>query len=893
MRQLFILVMAFTAFADSSRMPATAEARGTAPSFKAHTRTGGVCVSNGQAIVFFTASRLVDASSLLPGNPGNHATMLRTDELLHPSGIRFTENRGQIVDTDGNIRNDIAFVANARGARLYFRSDGISYVFTNAEERAVVSYGNSLSFRAERGIPGLEVISQPAETGVRNDKGDVGIQKDKLELYRLDMTLVGSNPHARVRAEGELAGYVNYYLPHCPGGITGVKEYRRIVYENIYDNIDLELFSVDGRVKYNFVVRPGGHAANIRMRYEGATKTAITSDGACAVATPVGRVEEAAPYTYAGNEDNEVASRFVRTGNIVSFAVDPYDRSETLVIDPWATYYGGSNTENAGDIATDGNGNVYVCGGTSSADFPVQNAFQNTNAGGRDAFIVKFNSGGVREWATYYGGSMDDNGEGIAVDGNGNVAICGYTGSPNFPVQNAFQGTHAGRYDAFVVKLNTNGVRQWATYYGGSHSGKLTDPNNFSGHDLAFGISIDGIGNVLFCGSTTSANFPVQNAFQNKLSGNGTGASRRDAFLVKFNSSGARQWATYCGGTALDASTGIAVDGSGNALFCGYTQSTNFPVQSALQSANGGGQDAFVAKFSGSGSRLWATYYGGGSMDGAADIAADGSGNALVCGSTGSGNFPVQYAQQGTMGGSGDAFIVKISTSGSRLWATYYGGSAEENGNGISSDGSGNAVVTGWTTSTDFPVHNALQATNVGEQDAFVAKFDGSGVRQWATYYGGSWVDQGAGIATDGSGNVVVCGATESTDFPVLNAYQSSLSGNGSNADAFFIHLNANGLFSKQAEQTETIPVSLALDQNYPNPFNPSTTIRYALTESRPVKLMVYDVLGHEVATLADEVQNAGVHAVVFRPEGLGSGLYTYVLIVEGQRSSRTMLLLK
>ena len=142
----------------------------------------------------------------------------------HRTGIRFQENRGQIADADGMVRRDIAFVAEAPGATLYFRPDGISYVFTKRADAAdVTTDPNDMSSRAKREISMVKVED------VRSGVGG---------YCRMDMTLEGSNPFARIRAEGELPGYSNYYLPHCPDGITGVKDYSRIVYENVYDRVD-------------------------------------------------------------------------------------------------------------------------------------------------------------------------------------------------------------------------------------------------------------------------------------------------------------------------------------------------------------------------------------------------------------------------------------------------------------------------------------------------------------------------------------------------------------------------------------------------------------------------------------------------------------------------------
>ncbi len=368
--------------------------------------------------------------------------------LSRDNELRFRENRGQIVDTKGVIRHDIRFVAEVPGVRLYFREDGISYIF--AGELATSEHSGIIS----------------KYTRKDRDENTTG------SGYRLDMTLPGSNRDARIRAEERAPGTFNCFLAQCPEGITGIREYRRLVYENIYDRIDFEILSVNGRVKYNFVVHPGGNVQNIRMKYDGATSTALLNDGNLNVIVPPGLIEEDVPYTYCGDRNHEISSRFSVRGNEVGFDVDNYDQTKDLVIDPWATYLGGStHWDYAYATATDADGNIYVTGISYSNDFPVTvGAFQTSYAGNSDVFITKYDPNGNIVWSTYYGGSTaGEGGYGCAVDGNGNVIVTGTTGSTDFPVtQGAFQSTHAGGSDMFILKLDASGSRLWSTFYGGS-----------------------------------------------------------------------------------------------------------------------------------------------------------------------------------------------------------------------------------------------------------------------------------------------------------------------------------------------------------------------------------------------------------------------------------------
>ena len=703
---------------------------------------------------------LVFAMTAFAGNPlaGDG------DALMKNTPICFQENRGQIVDADGNPRMDIAFTARVAGVQLYFRQDGISYVFSKTDEQASPQNGamQSLRKRADRDLP----------------------ESTPMQLQRMDMTLAGCNPATRIRAYDPVPGVVNYYLGHCPQGITGVREYRRIVYENIYDRIDLELLTVDGKVKYNFIVRPGGDPRAIRMQYDGATETAIRHDGSLAVGTALGGIEEQAPYTYCGSEDNAVASRFVRDGSTLRFDVAEYDATQTLVIDPWATYYGGSGEDRCRDIVTDANGDVYVTGEAWSMDFPVSaGAYQTAHTGiYADAFLLKFSSTGTRLWATYYGGDGHDVGYGICLDPQGNIGMAGVSSSNNFPVTTgAYQTRLSGDRDGFVAKFSSSGIPIWCTHAGGN---KL---------DGATGIAVDGSGNFAICGWSWSRNFPLTgNAYLSSYT------SPRMGTLMKFSGSGSLLYSTFL----WDMVYGIATDATGSIIVTGSTAISTLPTTSGVfQPTFGGGSDVFIAKFAGSGSLSWVTYCGGSAAEEEQTVVTDPSGNILISGLTESTNFPVSIgAYQTTPGGSyTDGFIVKLNTSGGGMWASYLGGDGIEWNTACESDGSGNVIAALVSGSTNLTVSaNAPQNAPRGADDWYVVKLDGSGSFAWGTYYGGTssegnsrYADVGiVSLAIGSNGYVHLCGSTGSTDIVTVGAFQTS---NAGNLDAFIFQLDNNG----------------------------------------------------------------------------------------------------
>jgi hypothetical protein len=332
--------------------------------------------------------------------------------------------------------------------------------------------------------------------------------------------------------------------------------------------------------------------------------------------------------------------------------------------------------------------------------------------------VTKLNATGTAlVYSTYIGGSGGEDGFGIAVDTSGNAYVTGRTFSTDYPVTpGAFQTTHGGGgwTDVFVTKLNATGTALlYSTYIGGIYD------------DEGNGIAVDGSGNAYVTGRTSSTNYPVTpGAFQR------TNGGWWDVFVTKLNATGtALVYSTYLGGSGWDHGTAIAVDGSGNAYVTGFTGSTDYDVTpGAFQTTNGGWRDVFVTKLNGAGTALvYSTYIGGIYDDEGNGIAVDGSGNAYVTGFTGSTDYDVTPgAFQTTKGGYEDVFVTKLNATGTALvYSTYIGGDAEDRGYAIAVDGSGNAYVTGYTSSTNYPVTpGAFQTTNGGGgwADVFVTK---------------------------------------------------------------------------------------------------------------------------------------------------------------------------
>jgi len=575
---------------------------------------------------------------------------------------------------------------------------------------------------------------------------------------------------------------------------VNVPTYGKVRYDEVYPGISLVYYGREGRLEYDFQILPGADPHAIKFGFSGEVRPRIAANGDLVLRFKGGELREPAPTVYqeVAGARQSVPGRYLLTGKReISFDVGAYDKTRPLIIDPtlvYSTYLGGSGDDQGSSIAVDSNNNVYIAGTTSSTNFPTLGPAFANNAGLSDIFVTKINAAGSAiVYSTYIGGSGLDRGDGIAVDSSGNAYVVGRvdSSSTNFPTTNgafattyrggdfdgvlfklnaqgntlvystfiggeandstegvavdsagnayitggtksfgfpttvsAYQGTIAGDTDAYLAKINSTGSSLlYSTYLGGT------------GTDRGSGVAIDSSGNAYIAGFAGSADFPNVNAFQT-ASGGGF-----DAFIAKIdttsNGIGSLVFSTYLGGSGDDKAYGIAIDNTAsNVYITGQTSSSNFPLLNPAQPAPGGSFDAFVAKISSAGAKVYATYLGGSGDDRGTGIAVNTAGAAYVTGFTSSTNFPTVTPLQISNGGGFDAFVAKLNPAGSAFqYSTYLGGSANENTvsavtstNPIALDSSSNAYITGYTSSTNFPIGSPLQAANGGNQDAFVAK---------------------------------------------------------------------------------------------------------------------------------------------------------------------------
>jgi len=644
--------------------------------------------------------------------------------------LLFTENKGQVATVDGRVMREVLFTAYGNGARVLLTANGIQYQF-----------------------------SRQADHG------------SKTETHRFGIQLLGANKQPEVVTQGEGLLKENFYLPHCPNGITGVSTFSKLIYKNVYPDIDWVVYSKGTGLEYDFVVRPGGDPTRIRLKVEGTTHTSINASGELVMKTLLGAVKEHAPVSFAGNR--KIRSRFVRhSDGSIGFAV-ALVKGETITIDPfveWATYYGGSLLEVARNSATDARGNLYVSGWTNSQADIAGAGHQLTYGGGTyDAFLIKFDAAGNRRWATYYGGTGTDYGYACAVSSTGDaVYLAGVTSSStagSIATAGAHQLTSGGGNDGYLARFDSTGVRQWGTYYGGS------------GSDQLYSCTVDGNGNPYIAGYTPSvAGIASPGAFQTAVSGS------NDAFVAKFTPSGTRVWGSYFGGSLEDRAFNCTVSGS-NLYLTGFTASTaGLTTPGVFQPVYGtGSYDMFAAQFDTSGSRKWCTYLGGSGSDYAYGSAAFDSGLYISGYTSSSSNvLTTTGAHQTTSGGSFESVFVKLDINGNRVWGTFFGGPGAEYGYGCSISPQGDVYFSGYTTSTSAIAFNGAQNTISGSTDVYIAKFSPGGTRIWASYLGGAGNDSTYSCAaTDGA--VYIPGFTGSaTGIATAGAYQATPGGGSS-----------------------------------------------------------------------------------------------------------------
>ncbi|MCX6278561.1 MAG: hypothetical protein NT004_10735, partial [Bacteroidetes bacterium] len=663
-------------------------------------------------------------------------------ERLKQSAV-FIENKGQIIDQNNKPNPSVLYLLNTPGMNVQLRKGGFSYDLyriSNIEQR----------------MSNIE-SSRSASLVIRHDSSVV-------KFHRLDFDLQNANPNPVIETSAPSTDYLNYYTTGTPDeGVTLVKSFGGITYKDVYPGIDLQFICNDWVFEYNFLIQPGADISAIQLKLSGHEKVKKFRDG-IRLNTSLGDVYETIPLCYYSLDDIRVPvkGRFKKIADkVYGFSVDQtIPDGAVLLIDPiptrrWGTYYGGSGGASCVNrsSATDGNGDVVMASYTGSTDnIATAGAYQVTLLGISDAFIVKFSTNGQRLWGTYYGGTNSENAYSCAIDPDDNIIIVGGTSSSNnIASPGAHQTVLHGSDDGFVAKFSPAGQRLWGSYYGGNDG---PPPWNA---DYAEVCSVDSSGNIYFAGTTNAPDYIASpGAHQTVFSG------AKDNYLVKFSPDGQRLWGTYYGGTNWEQNPSCAACKNGIVYLTGNTASLSNIATPGSWVPNFNNAPGFLAAFNTSGQRLWGTYYGGPMVDILFGCMADTGTSVYVYGTGTSEVIGTSGVFQRVPNGGGNACLSKFSSSGAYLWGTFYGVNGARILNAAVDD-SGYVYVTGITSDQNnvIPSPNGYMTEYQGGfQDAFLAKFNGTGQRVWGTYYGGADQDSETCVAVDANDNIFLSGST-------------------------------------------------------------------------------------------------------------------------------------
>ena len=563
------------------------------------------------------------------------------------SNLEFIENKGQWNKAIG-FRVDIA------NGSFFLQRNGFTVLLHDPAELHQAlerSHGHTLS-----SDPAVNATKTSfTKNSIPTIPGKTFAQRIHSHAY--NMSFLNASENAEIVPDKPLPTYNNYFIGNDPSRwATNCRIYQGVTFKNIYPNIDVRYYTDGGTLKYNLIVHPGADPARIAMKYTGASKLTV-KDNQLITHTTVGDVKELSPLSYqlSKNGKAEVACKFILTkDSIVRFQVRDYAKDATLIIDPSLVFstFTGSRSDNWGYTATyDASGNFYsgsivldystqAGGGPNGNGFPITpGAFQTSFQGGDgsegaglayDVAIMKFNStGSTRVYATYLGGSGDEQPHSLIVDKAGNLIIAGRTSSGNFPILPSTRDTttdgHGGGFDIFITKLNTAGSALIGSRrIGGSgddgvnYSPKYISRNGAQSLRLNYGddgrseVILDGAGNIYVASCTKSLkDFPCTPGVFQPVSG-----GKQDGVVIKTSPDlSSILFSSYLGGDGDDAAFVLKVNPTTQDIYvAGGTSSTNLkgtgngPV---LYSSNQGGIDGFVSIISNDGSILRKTSYFG------------------------------------------------------------------------------------------------------------------------------------------------------------------------------------------------------------------------------------------------------------------------------------------
>lgn len=641
----------------------------------------------------------------------------------------FIENKGQVIDQNGIHQSNVLFIFQSDDYNIILKENGFSYTQYRIIEKSFLSESDATN------------IKSIAETDVT--------------LHRIDIRFIGATTPLIIK---ENKSPYNFNYQNIQPAVNQVSSFSKITYKNIYKNIDLVFYAMDGKVKYDFILHPDAVLKDIQMQYEGAGNPELKADGSIDIKTHDRVLNEKIPLSYLLNKSEDVTITYEIKDNVVSFKSSGYDKRQTLVIDPYPTITWNTIFEHVNyylSSTIDTHNNKILSAFCFANNIATTGAYQTTLQGFTDAVIAKFDPDGLLQWATYYGGNKAESPYSVCSDNSDNIILTGTTSSTsNISTPGSYKHLLTGVRSAFIAKFNSDGIRTWGTYYGGSTG------------ETPYSVCSDLNNNILIIGQvgSTDFDFATPGAFQ---------TTPALTFIAKFTPSGSREWGTYYGGPLTNGYK-VACSKDGSVYISGEMADANFATAGTHQQQPAGFYDAFLAKFSSEGNRIWSTYFGGeGKEKMSYDqcLSFDHSGNIILTGRTNSvTKIATSSAFKKTVSGN-DAFIAKFNDAGILNWATYFGDAGDDVGHSVCVDSDDNIIIGGSTNSTTNISTPCVFQPNIktsnnnapaSNYNFFIAKFDSTGNRIWGSYYGDNSFAQCA-VELDRSNKIILTGFTRTS----------------------------------------------------------------------------------------------------------------------------------
>lgn len=684
----------------------------------------------------------------------NHAQQIAANALQSVSTtVGFTENKGQVTNQFSKENKNVLYLLNTSGLNVQLRKGGFSYDFYDLEK--VSSTKKKISSHGEDSLTSTTF---------------------KSKIHRVDFDFIGVNPDVEILAEGKSESYRNYYTNlTVSSNFEKVYSYKKVRYKNIYKGIDL-VFTVPENqskpVEYNFIISEHGNIDDIRFRISGA-KNEIKNNS-IEYLLRFGAVQESIPMSWVesneGNVSLDIKYKKIRK-NTYGFSYNGSLKGKKAIIDPvpirlWGTYFGGYANVVPMAITTDNANNVYVSGSTLSIEnVATEGTFQSTyiEQNTSNGYISKLSPEGVQLWGTYYPVYATT----MAADSNMNLVFSGQILQihPNVTTPDSYMPVKNAGVHAYLVKLNSEGLRVWGTYFGGNDG---TDSGK---------IVIDTDNNIYMAGETNcTQGLAMPGAAQPSFGGG------LDGYLAKFSAGGLPQWCTYFGGSGADGANGLEISNDNYLYISGTCNSPGMGTPGSYKPDYNGTTEILLGKFDSNGTKIWSTYLGGEGYEYLLRSTISGN-NLFLQGRSSSsteigtdGSFHPNYVSGPN--GMDAYYVINFNTEDQDVtWGTY----SKSQITGIAANQNGDLLFCGDTNeNTGVTTADAYMPVKDLYSKSYLIKLGAAGERIWGTYYGGDKAEQICYVAVDTVGDIYMHGMTNGsmTGIATPNAHQETISPN-------------------------------------------------------------------------------------------------------------------